>query len=616
MDSGKPPSTTVASSVITVDPSSATSMKPRVGLWIAAVAVVASFAAFILPFLFPPTYPTAAGAYAAGFNSRVAIFSLAAISLFVALASASRSLCAQWAAPGRTRVLPKIYLWCALAASLVFVGGLSWLTMHVAARGVEDYYFIPQLRKVAELHRHLYSQVDFNYGPLLFYPVLWIRSLLGPMHLSVASAYYLTLVVEHFIGLGMLYLVINRLPLSFTMRKAAFILMATYGMSPLLGLQYTLMRFMAPFTLLVLIQNMPSPYVSALFALAADMLAFSVSPEMGVVFLGGVTFYALVQARLKNKSWLLTPVGAAVGAAIYLSLADRRSLDALMHFSRGGANLVIQPVPYVLIYLAMAVWVAPTFVGRVVAERSPQSALIAGIFGSSLALMPSSLGPAEAQHMTANGMGFFLLCAIAVSSWKRIPRENAIFCGAILWLSFPFIHFTWDQVRYNYQRRYLHERIVKGQKPGNPAITFDPYAAELNGAPFMSPYTVPAWMEDAVFEAPNFVPSHYNGTIGLWDSIAEHEKMNELDKVDHLFVPYPDALTPQLIGPGAILGPTYSSPMARILLLQIPYKTRHQVYIGKLLSEKIHSEFRPCLVLNGSSIWTRKSLPCRSPQPQ
>ena len=62
--------------------------------------------------------------------------------------------------------------------------------------------------------RNLYTQIEFSYGPLIFYGPVVVRRLLNPFHLSANGAFLATLMLEITIGLLMMAYLINHLPMS------------------------------------------------------------------------------------------------------------------------------------------------------------------------------------------------------------------------------------------------------------------------------------------------------------------------------------------------------------------------------------------------------------------
>ena len=143
---------------------------------------VALVCVYFLPFYFPPSHPVISQSYVVGYNNHVAVVSLVLISVLVALVSLRRN----GVGPRDFKREPMVP-WPWLVGALVLVaawnGGLSWLTFASHNYGVEDFYFLPQLEKYYYLHRHLYRQIEFPYGQMLFYPPVWVHWLLTPFHI-------------------------------------------------------------------------------------------------------------------------------------------------------------------------------------------------------------------------------------------------------------------------------------------------------------------------------------------------------------------------------------------------------------------------------------------------
>jgi hypothetical protein len=151
------------------------------------------FGVFVLPFLIPPPVrPIISVSNSAGFNNRIAGMVAAWTSLlaFVAFWRFLPTVSLPQVADCRP-VTCRFKLGWSLGATVVIASGILLLyDAHV--RYASDYaYFIGQMSSAADYGRKLYSEIEFLYGPLLFYPPIWIRGLFGWCARPLAAAYFL-----------------------------------------------------------------------------------------------------------------------------------------------------------------------------------------------------------------------------------------------------------------------------------------------------------------------------------------------------------------------------------------------------------------------------------------
>ena len=577
--------------------------RSRVALFAGAVLIGTVLAAFILPFLFPPHAVAYSQSYVVGFNNRVATALILLLSLAV-LAFFLR------AAPGKTlpvAVAGERLRWPYLAVTSLlatgWIAGLSKLILMHTSRSIEDFTTIPQMQKVFYFHRVLYSQVEFAYGPLLFYPTLWLARLLAPFYVGpVDLAYYITLLVDQLLGESALFYVVNRLPLTRITRALVFCALSVYTLMPLMGLNYTLLRFVLPMFSLVLLSQVRDPGRATVAAFLLSLLLLGVSPELALPFLAGVTVLVALRfcAGQRRAPWLL--VSAAAGCAAFAVAAPPDYLRAFRSFSAGYNYLVLLPRPEVLLLLLCAVWLVPSAVARRLRAAHPQAALLAALYASSLALLPAALGCAEILHVVSNGLGFFLLAALAVSgrllptllyaatllsvqilavvqmdSIGRGRLFTALFCGD-------------PRYRVYAVNRRLPARIrtwLDLPSPGAcPAyMSLETLRTYTYGEPFVIPWATGANTSERLALAPEYLPSYFHGTINVSNPQMQMQKVAEM-RVAHWAVIYFSAgLAPVSPNQNALYGD------------DTHFHALHQVYADDLMLDEVRRNWTPVATL-------------------
>lgn len=515
------------------------------------VALVASVAGvFVLPFHFPPTHAVPSQAYVVGYNNRVAWGSLVLVSALVFLLSLRDS-----ASAPRGFVREPALSWRWLAAGLLLIaawnGGLSWLVFAAHGYAVEDFYFLPQMEKFYYLHRSLYSQIEFAYGPLLFYPPVWVHWLLSPFHLSLRACYYIATSINHLVGVAMLYFVVNRMPMLRGVRMAAFASVALFSFTPLLGPNYAVLRYILPVLLFLWLARMTRPAPATGAAFFAEVLIWLDSTEMAIAFGFALSVYCGYRAwRMSARQWLAPIAAVAAATVVYLAVLGAGALSSLVSIAHGWANRVPSLSLEAAMLLIATAWLVPRLVARHVRRNSAESGQLLGLYGMGLALLPASLGLADIVHIAGNSMVLLLLSLVAIAEWKLPARS--------LWMAAVAATYLLMVARTGLEAHFLfYPDVACIDERATPLAVRLPTAlglrlsaferrwpcsaepldlgalhAAIGASRFASPYPMPEIVEEALPRIPNFVPSYWSGTINLWDEATEQRKVDELRQVE------------------------------------------------------------------------------------
>src|ERR1700761_6472 len=204
------------------------------------------FGVFVLPFLLPP--PPLAGisaANVAGFNNKVASLAAAALGVFVFFA-ALRTPHPTERNPAGFGAIPARFILAATILCGCMVAGLCYVVAISGEPYGDSQYFMHQIMMHADYGRKLYDQIEFTYGPALFYGPIFLHKLLLPFHATTTGAYYGTLVLEHVTGLLLVVYVLDCLPI-LRRWKIVFLLLCLVQTYPFgFGLNYTFFRFVLP----------------------------------------------------------------------------------------------------------------------------------------------------------------------------------------------------------------------------------------------------------------------------------------------------------------------------------------------------------------------------------
>ena len=521
------------------------------------VCLLAAVLIFALPFAIPVQFhPSISASYMAGFNNRAASIAAAGISLTVAwwswrrheLLPTSKSLDAT-----RKKPISWLFLNAAIVLTCASTALAAWAIHRAGQRYIADAgYFIEQMSSRAEFGGTLYTQLEFAYGPLLFYPTVWLQRLL---HCSMFTAYFLTLAVEQSVGLLELGCILSSLPVRTSLRRIAFVLFAVGAINPLLGLNYTLFRYLTPVALLVVIGRTKRPYLATIALAVCQVVSLGISAEMGFGFAAGSAALLLYKARGRDLRWLLALIGPAVGTVLFVVTVGRSYFHMLGAFAEGALNLPVAPYPHLLIFLFAVVWLAPLAVGRSLSVTDGTSDAIMACYGFSVAVLPSALGRCDPLHVFFVGAPFCLLSLATLSEATSFWRKT--------WSLFLFAFALWQIGMTNRLFRFRTADTLSQTLP--PRIStalagavgedgrlgshlapngFPPYELEIpqleeaaGGEKVATPFEITVQDEVALKRTHHFAPSYYAFMVDTFSDSAENKKIQEMNRSGWALVP-------------------------------------------------------------------------------
>ncbi len=404
---------------------------------------------FVLPFLLPaPYFQGVSASNLAGFNNRIATVAAACLATLVFF------LCVRWpeilgaggdlpaidqdAASEKDQGLPwsVVFAVAGLCGMVVFLAGLLILRSGLRY-GMDWGYFIHQASMHADFGRYLYTQIEFSYGPILFYGPVAAQELLRPLHLSLAGGYLVALTVEILAGTLMVGYVINHLPMSRRWKIAIFLLLTLEMVPSNMGLNYTFFRFVPPLAFVVMASQRERAWAAAIWIVAGQAVCLGISPGIGFGFFVSSFAYALYRCFTQGPAWALGVAAPIVSTGAFLLLVGRPYLRMLGMYAHGVMNFPVEPTPFVLLFLFALVWLVPGGLARFFRERRPEAPMLAALYLVSLALLPAAFGRADPWHVFWNGLSVFLLSVVAVSSMRRWKQMawGACLTAMFLWLS-------------------------------------------------------------------------------------------------------------------------------------------------------------------------------------
>jgi hypothetical protein len=580
-------------------------------LFFATVCLVTCFGVFVVPF-FLPAGPISAVSISndAGFNNKLAavaagLCSAAVLGLSFLFPQSIGGL-PSWKKSSDVQGLPwRVWIVTALLVGGV-VGVAGWLILISGARYDADVgYFLNQMSSYSVSHRQLYTQIEFPYGPLLFYPPILLHRLVG--HLSLRACYMITLVMHQVLGLLLLGYLVNLLPMSKRWKIFALCCYAPYTLQPMMSVNYTLFRFTVPLaTLMFSMRRRGARLTAVLFALGV-IVNLAISPEMGFAFGAGAVAYAVLQLRLEGRQWLLAVMAVPAGAGLFLLAVGRPYLLMLSLFAGGVYNFIVEPVPHILLFLMAAVWLVPRMLAAQIKQNREEAVPLIFLFVLSMTLVPVDFGRADQAHVFFDGIGIFLLSFVAMS---ERPRWQQFTWGACIALSMLLGHrivykFWQFQIQNVIQRAVLlHPTslpanaffgVLREVKPGAfkrfqdpaalPPSSFDVDAlvALVGGETVATPYVIPFNVEEQLQNRGLYRPDFYDHMIAVLHSSAEDRKIKDFNAASWAVLP----MSPEF-------RESETQTLAdQVLGVRLPYKAKRMPYVvGVRFSENLHQNWR------------------------
>ncbi|GAC1423949.1 MAG: hypothetical protein NVSMB62_20650 [Acidobacteriaceae bacterium] len=557
-----------------------------------AVSTVTAFCVFILPFAFPPSHPAYGQSYVVGFNNRIAILCVALIGLAVLSIGLMGEVKARRADVTGESKLPLRYLGAIAGVVIVWIGSLAAILLRSGAHTIEDGYFIPQMEKVLLAHRAIYSQVEFVYGPLLLYPTVWLVRLTGASPSSITISYYVTVLVHHLLGLAMLFVILNRLPLGRIQRRTMFFAVSLFCLNPWMGLNYTLLRFLAPYFFLILLDGCERALTATLLSLVTGAIAVYISPEIGIAYTLGVIAYGIWRGTSRSKMFYLLPAGCVIGVAAAIRMAPANMLSGMSHYSGGFHHVVLLPSLYIFLTLTAIVWIVPRLTAGAAKGNTRYSSLLIGMYISSMTMIPAIFGAEESMHVMSNGVGFILLSGVYVSDRPSLRK---------LWMPAVVATYGFFLVQsFAMAKHQLTAAVVcadtKSQvanKTGKISARLEAELLKLHRINCLPPVQLSDWQTfiqsdafavlypsynyniDSLIVSPQNRPLYFVAEADMYDTSADELMVKELRQVRWAFIGTD-------IGPHPV-GPESENPLD----LQPTFRQRHAIARNVVVAQEI-----------------------------
>jgi hypothetical protein len=433
-------------------------------LWKLELAVACALlvaGSWLLPYRFPPSGFVAGASSEAGFNNAVSYawyFAFLIVPAFIVarayaskLTRAGSGLTAD-RTPGRLfRIFTVVALLHVVAfAALYFYKGRLFFSEAI-------YFQIVLLRMVAGDRPYL--DMSFYYGPSMIYPAFWLSKLMSPQ-----AAYAVWYTATYVSGLGVLIVVLRRILKSDAATARWFVLLSLGFINPWNGLNVTLVRYLFPSLVLLLVADAVwiggarRLFIAAIalgFALTYSFDLSAISLAATLVFLAVVVMEPWLRPLLDRLSGLirvegrlgsdveprLPPATVAARAAMVLvpalaialvfflavdptGTALRTYPDVAISYAAGAHNTPIYPNLPFLTLVGLSI-VATAFTLAWATEKTAGRSMAFAV--AYLALMVvterGAFGVSEPTHIALYALPAILLCLF----WTVRLAQGAVF---------------------------------------------------------------------------------------------------------------------------------------------------------------------------------------------
>ena len=525
---------------------------PSILFWL-IVSAATLFGAFVLPFFFPLHQPVFSAAYTAGENNRVAAIAVAAISVFVAFLYSrfqigGRLTYSKSAAAEPSRLSPR-FLWIGIASIAACTAVLGYVIVHHGTYYADEGYFLTQLRSGIVFHRTIYRDFEFPYGPALyFWPVIFIRTL-APFGVSMAAAYLVSVIAMEALGVGLLFYTINALPMRRGQKVAAFVLLTFCAFDTLLGLNYAVLRCVLPFATVALLTRQKNLRNAMIVACLGELLQLTISPELGFAFGTAAIVYGFYRAFSLDWKWLGVSIAAVAGGGIFVMFIGRAYFLSLHQYANGRDNLILEPQPFVLVFLVAVVALAPLAVASGWRDRNntdgPNTGMLIALYVATLCMLPVAFSQCDPLHAFVNGVGAYLLSFICIN---RVTEKKQR-----IWIAVVALTFAATQFQEFHAFRHEIVRALKNIPEPYDDPDVSAISREIGNKKVTFPWNKPPMqMMIGLTQTGQYLPGYFSGFHGESNAASEKRRIADMRAADFALVPNGQALvyTPEIDNTG------------------------------------------------------------------
>jgi hypothetical protein len=379
---------------------------------------------FCLPFLLGEPGTTSESSMF-GYDNCVAMLIFAVLASVFVVSQKGLGLMFPPQRPANVQGLSRRLLWSTAFLS----AGLATMVWLAARPGIgfrESAYFLDRYA-MYELGQRLYRDIDYSYGPLMFYLPVAFSRITG---LTLVDSFFVTWILQWFAGVAVLWKVIDIAARATGSRhgRAIYLMLWLVVVLDVLaaGPNYTPLRYASGLLLAMLVWRLFSSRTSAVpagvCAALGSVVLILYSPEQGLALaFASIVFFAFNGRHRKDF-----PLAAVLFLLIFSTglawAASLGELGMIRAVSFGALNMPIffstQNISFVLLLLvaASASWNAIRT--RRTGDPLLYIAMVAG------ACVPAAFGQANPGHMFYNLLGAIVAALFVLSSDSQGTRTG------------------------------------------------------------------------------------------------------------------------------------------------------------------------------------------------
>jgi hypothetical protein len=407
---------------------------------ILSVLALGLSAIYFVPFLVP-VHDGLSDSYLFGYSNRTAIVLLAVFA--VSFAIWTRGLGLRLPDPlrqagDRFGTTAGIAITCSLIGCILF-----WLLAWALGPLMEAQYFLDRYAMFS-IGGHLYKDFGFDYGPLLFYPAVWLARL---CRVSIGNGYFLSWTLQWVLGTWVLWKVVEVAARGTRHGRAIFLMLWLFFVTgmPDSGPNYTPLRFCGTLAIALCVHSLyfrGAGNVAAFgvaFVGATSMLLYS--PEQGIALTAGTILFFGLCVRRVQAGVLRGLAGFILSMAIMFWLAFRYGVLGNVGNVGGGALNFPLLLSFQSIVLLLLLLVAGCVFVTSVRHKESRSVL-PYLICISLASAPAAFSRADIGHIIINTLGALIVALIVLSQYPTVWRWTWSSFALVIVLS-TFGKFTW-----------------------------------------------------------------------------------------------------------------------------------------------------------------------------
>jgi hypothetical protein len=520
-------------------------------LFVAIFVPLAGYLVFRLPFRFPPTGMMASPSLVFGFNNAVAFVAVVTLVGVVAVLrlwrqSRSSTPPAPWFSSARLeseRIRTRVF--ASMAAAHVVLTLLMWASTRTSSAWRIDFeasHFLWRLQLMELFGARPYLDFQHEYGPALLYVPLLAHRLLAPAGVSLEAAYYLTYLAASVLGLWAIRVILDHAQAPRGRKEIAFCLLAAAALTPYMGLNGNLVRYLPPYVGVLLadraLSSSRGPLWAVLVVSVVGAVNILISPEIGLAFYLGWGGYCAFIALTDRRRALVGLTGLAATAALAGLTLPVQYAGSVLSFSAGAANFPLLPAAHIVLYLTTLFLVVPALLADAWSGQGRPAALLFAMGLVCVLMVPGALSRADPPHVLFFGLGVSLLLFVHAASRSRpafviyaITYTAVVIVGSHVSDARVFYDVSFRSVRLRDLVAFVGRREV--EMTGAQLDRLSAYPPL--GLPFCS-YGTDRRTMAYLWSRGQIDPEYYCGIIGVYREAQLARKLADTTRHDYLLV--------------------------------------------------------------------------------